>query len=274
MKQWLKNIPNDTNLKDINLPGAHDACTKICQYSLFSRCQCYSIKEMLEFGVRVFDIRVDGEVCVHSVSKCKKTYFGSVLKTDDVMSDFFLFLEENPTETVLMIFKDEGKIPAEECLNALKEKFITPYPDKWYLENKIPALGKVRGKVVLINRINSSVGIDFTKMPYQGGMKNFHSEDFSPNNFDTVTVQDRYMLTRSKKWNMAVKPMLENSEKYEKNYILNYFSSAGIPLIPWFNSRYINKKFLNFKLKKGNCYGTVMLDFVTPEIAEKIIETN
>ncbi len=272
MKQWLKNIPDDTNLKDINLPGVHDSCTRFCQYSLFSRCQSHSIKEMLNFGVRVFDVRVNGDVCVHSFTKCKKTRFGDVLKIDDVMADFFLFLGQNPTETVLMIFKDEGKVPAEECFNILNEKFILPNFEKWYLENKIPKLGDVRGKIVLINRINSSIGIDFTRMPYQGGTKDTHSEDFSPNEADSVTVQDRYMLTREKKWSLAVKPVLEKANM--KNYILNYLSSAGLPLIPQFNSRYINKKFLNFPLKKGNHYGTVMLDFITSEIAEKIIKSN
>ncbi len=226
---------------------------------------------MLKIGVRVFDLRVDGEKMVHSFTKCKKSRFGKALTVYDVTQDIFSFLEQNPSEAVVAFFKDDGKISGQECLAILK-KIIAGSPEKWWLENEIPTLSQARGKIILLNRIDSSIGIDFSKMPYQGGGKSGEAQDFSPNGQATVTVQDRYTLPRRRKWEAAVLPLLGANES--EKLILNHLSSAGLPFIPRFNARYINKRFLKHPLKENGYYGWLMLDFINSELAEKIIKTN
>lgn len=277
LHNWMKNIGDEVSLKDINIPGSHDSSTQFCQFSLFSSCQNKNISRQLRIGVRVFDIRVDGMNLMHSFCKCRESRFGKSLTLEKVIGDMLLFLAENPSETILIFFKMDKGEDSAKCLDLLYENFIKTNPDKWYLENKIPALGEVRGKIVLVRRTDANLeksGLDFTTMPDHGDKKKTHSSDFSPNGTDTVTVQDRYNLTRKAKWEKSVKPLLENSGKHKKNFILNYFSTAGIPFIPVFNAGYINRKFLNLPLKKGEHYGTMMFDFVDEKIARKVIETN
>lgn len=277
LHNWMKNIGDEKSLKSINIPGTHDSATKYCQFSLISSCQNKSIREQLEIGVRAFDIRVDKTTLVHSFCKCRKSLFGSVLTLRDVMGDIFSFLSENPSETVLMFFKMDNGESSEECFRLLYENFIKTNPDKWYLENKIPALGEVRGKVVLLRRTEAHIekaGVDFNSMPYQGGTKETKWEDFSPNGEDTVTVQDRYMLLWYKKWKNSVKPLLERSEEYKDNMILNFLSDAGFPFMPRFVSKYINHKFLSFNLTKGNHYSILMFDYANKKLTEKVINSN
>lgn len=277
LHNWMKNIGDEKSLKSINIPGTHDSATKYCQFSLFSSCQNKSIREQLEIGVRAFDIRVDRMTLVHSFCKCRKSLFGSVLTLREVMGDIFSFLNDNPSETVLMFFKMDNGESSEECFRLLYENFIKTNPDKWYLENKIPALGEVRGKVVLLRRTEAHIekaGVDFNSMPYQGGTKETKWEDFSPNGEDTVTVQDRYMLLWYKKWKKAVKPLVEETENLKGNMVLNFLSDAGFPSMPRFVSKYINHKFLSFNLTKGNRYGILMFDFINAKLTEKVINSN
>lgn len=271
---WMSLIPDETNIKNINIPGAHDASTQFCQLGLFSSCQDLSIKEMLKIGVRAFDLRVNGENMVHSFTKCKKSHFGKPLTVFDVMADIADFLKSNPTETVLVFYKNDGKISGQDCLDLLKEKIINKGKSIWYLDNKFPCLNEVRGKIILLNRIDGSAGIDFSKMPYQGGTKAPVVQFFSPNGEDTAAVQDWYSLPRKRKWFEAVEPLLKDERSCEDKPVLNHLSSAGFPFIPKFNSAYINRKFSSFPLKSMGHYGIVMADFLSKEMAEKIIQSN
>ncbi len=277
LNNWMKNIGDEKPLGEINIPGTHDSGTKYCQFSLFSRCQNKSISEQLEIGVRVFDIRVDKMTLCHSFCKCRKSVFGKTLTLKDVIGDMFLFLSENPSETILMFFKKDNGEDGSLCLDLLYENFIDTNPDKWYLENKIPTLGEVRGKIVLIRREDSKFeksGLDFTGMPYQGDTKETRWENFSPNGVDDVIIQDRYLLLRKKKWSEAVKPLLEKGEENKGSMIFNFLSSAAIPFIPHFNANYINRKFSKHNLEKGKYYGVLLFDFADEKLTTKIIETN
>lgn len=277
LNNWMKKIGDEVSLKDINIPGTHDSATKYCQFSLFSGCQKKSIAEQLRIGVRAYDIRVDGMTLVHSFCKCRESFFGKSLTLDKVINDMFSFLSENPTETIVMLFKMDNGKDGRKCFSMLYDNFIVNNPEKWYLENEIPFLGEVRGKIVLVRRTDADYeksGLDFTMMPDHGGMNETSSSAFSPNGKDTVTIQDRYSLLRKSKWEKSVKPLLEESEKYKENLILNYFSTAGIPIIPRFNAKHINKKFLSFSMEKRNHYGIMMFDFIDEEITDKVIKTN
>ncbi len=274
LSTWMKEIPDFVNISKLNIPGAHNASTKFCSFSLFSKCQNLNITELLNNGVRMLDLRVDGDSLVHSFAKCKKSFIGPKLTIKDIFKEITDFLNLNPTETVLIIFKNDGKTSGEACLNALKETVISKAPNKWYLENKFPPLGDVRGKIILINRINSSIGIDFSKMPYQGNSKEYFAESFNCNENQSVTVQDRYTLPSKKKWEKSIKPLLDNEDKYGNSLVFNHLSTAGFPLIPRINASYINKKLSKYSLKSNGNYGILSGDFMNPQLCEKIIKTN
>ncbi len=271
LSSWMGKIPDERNIKEINISGTHDSATRFCQFSLFSSCQRKSIKSQLEIGVRAFDLRVNGEILVHSFTKCK-TASGKDLTIYRVIEDIYDFLEKNPTETVMVFFKNEGKVSGEFCLKILVDEIIKKDENKWFLENRFPTLKDVRGKVILANRINSSIGIDFSNMLYQGGKKKIEIEKFCVNETEKVILQDYCTLTPKKKWNNAVKPMLESN--VGTHFSLNYLSTAGAPFIPKISSRKINRWFAECELNNEKLYGTIMVDFINRKISEKIIETN
>ncbi len=274
LNNWMKNVSGDKLLSEINIPATHDSATKYCDFSLFSSCQSFTITEQLYIGVRAFDIRVDGIKLVHSFCKCKKSSFGKQLALVDVISDMLLFLRENPSETIIMSFKMDAGENSAQCLEMLYKLFIENNENVFFTENRIPMLKEVRGKICLVRRTDSlrdNAGLDFSKMPDQGSKDKVTPEVFSPNGTDFVLVQDRYNLSRKKKWEMSVKPLLEESQD---GFVFNFLSTAGFPMIPRYNAEYINKEFMSFVLEKGRKYGLLFFDFITPLITEKIIDTN
>lgn len=274
LNNWMKSIGNDKLLSQINIPATHDSATKYCDLSLFSSCQSYTISEQLYMGVRVFDIRVDGIKIVHSFCKCKKSRFGKQLQLVDIISDMLLFLRENPTETIVMMFKMDAGEDSARCFEMLFKLFIENNEKSFFTENRVPSLGEVRGKICIVRRTDSlreNCGLDFSKMPDQGQKEKVTPEVFSPNGEDYVLVQDRYNLSRKNKWKKAVKPLLDNEQE---GFVFNFLSTAGFPVIPRYNAEYINKEFMSFSLEKGKKYGVLFFDFITPHITEKIIDTN
>ncbi len=278
LNNWMKDVGDETSLKDINIPGTHDSATQFCQFSLFSSCQKKSIKDLLTVGVRALDIRVDESLnLVHAFCKSRESLFGRTLTLRKVIGDILGFLSENPTETVIMLFKMDNGSDSRKCFRLFYENFILPNPEKWCLKESFPTMGEARGKIILIRRTSSDYeksGIDFTSMPDHGNKKEFDSSAFSPDGKTVCRVQDRYNLRRKIKWEKSVNPLLEESEKHRDSFIVNYLSTAGFPFIPRFNSAYINRKFLSFPLEKGNHYGLLMLDFADKKITEKVIFSN
>ncbi len=270
LKCWMREIPDYTDIIDVNIPGTHDSATRFCQFPLISRCQYKSISSQLAIGVRALDLRVDGENMVHSFSKCK-TSSDKLLTIYRVIDDIYCFLEENPTETVIVLFKNDGKNSGEKCLEILVEDIINKNKDKWYLENRFPTLGEVRGKIILANRINSSVGLDFSKMPYQGNSKTGEAEAFLVCNGKNAVIQDYCCLMTSAKWN-AVFSVLEND--FKKSCVLNYLSTSGFPFIPKINAGKINEQFKSYKLINRKRYGIIMADFIDTKLSKMIVYSN
>jgi len=66
-----------------------------------------------------------------------------------VLSDLDDFLTSHPTETVIMSVKDELR---SEDFSRLTWLEMAKYPHRWFLENRVPTLGEVRGKVIIMGR--------------------------------------------------------------------------------------------------------------------------
>ena len=63
MNDWMKNIPSDYLISNINLPGTHNSCAQFINFRLISKCQNKNIFDQLSMGIRFLDIRLkfDGE---------------------------------------------------------------------------------------------------------------------------------------------------------------------------------------------------------------------
>lgn len=158
---WMQELKDNTLLSSLSIPGTHNSPT--CHFAPPSvRCQAVGPREQLQNGVRFFDLRVqplypeepekDDLALVHSVFPISLTgnkYFR------DLMDEVNEFLDNNPSETLIICLKREGpgEHTDEQLSRILRDHYITP-ESRWYTEPKIPTLGEVRGKVVLMRRFN------------------------------------------------------------------------------------------------------------------------
>ena len=100
LSQWMGMIKDDTPLKKIAIPGAHDAGTKGLPY--LAETQDRDTAEMLACGIRYIDLRVskakDGEL---------KIYHGPFkgVTLDSVLEQIKQFLRENPTVALILDFQ-------------------------------------------------------------------------------------------------------------------------------------------------------------------------
>lgn len=157
---WMKELSDQTPLSGLSIPGSHN--TPTYHKALPSvRCQAVSAREQLANGVRFFDIRVqptnpedpssEDLALVHGVFPVSLTGAKYLRKLINEIQDF---LRDNPSETLIMSLKREGPGNAtDEQLSTILRTHYTKNDNKnWYTEPRIPSLGEVRGKIVLMRR--------------------------------------------------------------------------------------------------------------------------
>ena len=292
MNDWMKNIPDNFLLYDINLPGSHDSCAKKVRFSYFSKCHDLSIYEQLNIGIRFLDIRLEKDgnklKTVHGFAQCYKEGKGkNPLYLDDVLRDCKTFLKGNPSETIIMCIKRDNGASSEETFDTFYENYLNG-DTIWYKENRIPTLGEVRGKIVLVNRCcvdnedgfytDYDTGINFSGWPHQPKLI---PEGFSVvpiprrdgNATDRYFVQDMYKLSPKAKWEKGVLPMLKNPPE-ETGFIFNFFSAVTPLTPPRRSAKYIFKRFSKYDLVPFRKYGWFIMDFPTEKLCRKIILTN
>lgn len=284
----MANLQDSLKLTDINIPGTHDSTACYASFAFVSKTQSLTVEKQLNAGVRIFDFRFslkdDVFYAKHGIASCKKIrgIFADKLTADDVVADCLNFVKNNSTETVLFILRDTSG--TENFFEKFYSRYIKNNTQFWYLENRIPELAQVRGKIVLLRNVDvnfknfsdKNSGIDF-RPPYVGST---FVDDWKTGNIcsiDTgkpyakVHIQDSYKVEGKKKWG-TVKRFLE-SELDSADFNICTTSCTGLRL-PYFNAKMINKKFMNFTLEKGRVYGIIMSDYITSELCEKIIVTN
>lgn len=123
---WMKHYPDSTQLIHMNIPGTHDSSTwnysQATQNSLLHitavdgvvpapaaiyRCQEKSYFDMLNDGIRAFDIRYSFDATNSSLV----VYHSAALQSEtalleDIMFGFYQWLEEHPSETLLLSFSE------------------------------------------------------------------------------------------------------------------------------------------------------------------------
>ncbi len=213
---WMSGIADGRYLHEINIPGAHDACTQHVWAShiytswetRFAITQCHSITELLNCGVRMFDLRVTN--CQRNINNASRDslfmchgqyhalntdglYYcvdadGHFIHLNDVLNDVKFWLDAHPSETVLLDFSCEfedsdtkNKLPpVYDTLKAVIKK------NTWiYKERNIPKLGDVRGRAVAISSHPGDLGcgLDVNSFNVQGSIVN-GTKFYSENHFD------------------------------------------------------------------------------------------
>ena len=108
---WMGALPDDIKISDMSIPGAHDASTRnvFIGMSHFAQTQYFYINELLEIGVRYFDLRVycddNGELYMcHGKVNCYNCA-DYRMTLGDVFAQMRNFLRDNPSETILLQVK-------------------------------------------------------------------------------------------------------------------------------------------------------------------------
>ncbi|SMR43394.1 unnamed protein product [Zymoseptoria tritici ST99CH_1E4] len=196
-RHWMKEFQDSTPISALSIPGTHNSPT--CYKALPSvRCQAVGPLEQLQNGVRFFDIRVqpnkpneekdDSLNLVHGVFPISLTGNKKFRALEDEIKGF---LRENPSETVLVSLKREGPGEAtdQQLSKILRDHYTSS--DIWYTDPRIPTLGQVRGKIVLMRRFAIT---DSLKSDHNGRGWGLNAENWAYNcandKHGDVVVQD------------------------------------------------------------------------------------
>ena len=147
LSQWMGMIKDETLLKQVVIPGAHDAGTKGLSY--LAETQDRNTANMLVCGTRYLDLRVsktkNGEL---------KIYHGPFkgVTLDSVLEQIKQFLQANPTEALILDFqhfdgdaqldtqiKVLGTLPCVRC----EQDDVVDFVDNL-------TLGEIRGKCLIL----------------------------------------------------------------------------------------------------------------------------
>ncbi len=279
---WMAQIGDDRPLSLINIPGTHDSGTRFIFPAYFLQDQDTSIARQLENGYRYLDVRValnragDGLELIHAFGTCRTgaPVWSRALTYDSAVADTLAFLEAHPSETVIFCVKPERSGDDPDAVRELLEKKISEKPDRWFIENRIPSLGEVRGRIVFCRRYEGAAGLDFNWADQGDPAVLDNPVAIAGNGAFTLAVQDRYHYSVPDKWN-AVLYTMRNPVASENTFCLNFLSTAQGKLPhPRSFAAEMNELFLAEPLTGGSRYGILLFDFADAGLAQAVIGSN
>ena len=156
---WMKYVDGNKYLDELSIPGTHDSGT--CSVdndtepqSSQVKCQQDYIPTQLLEGIRYFDIRLgkgDDPGIDHGIFYLLKKD-GNYLHLSDVIGYFKTFLNENPSEALIMLASRGNDEATDESITTAFAKVMADNPKLFYTSSRVPTLGEVRGKIVLLRR--------------------------------------------------------------------------------------------------------------------------
>jgi 1-phosphatidylinositol phosphodiesterase len=291
---WMKWVPDDFSLAQMSIPGTHDTMTYNLPAYTAAWTQNLSLKTQLEAGIRAIDIRAKHENNTFELVHDKVDLDMEFRR--DVLNPIDEFLKAHPDETILMRLKEEAENEAVGNTRSFAKTFLAYRDDENYTNNfwparsplsdkpAIPALGEVRGKIVLLRNFAPISGEEY---------------GLAWNDNPNIDIQDDYKRSRTdNKYNYAVAPQFDNAQNHEpdcdppigtadentfcKLYI-NHTSASGI--MPYHmagglesinNRRGVNDYTLEFLFERGELRrtGVIMMDFPGAGLIDVIIAHN
>ena len=268
---WMTPLDGALRLSQLTIPGTHNAGARFEPLSGTAKCQNLTVREQLDAGVRLMDIR-----CRH-INDAFSIHHGQVyqkISFTDVLNDTFGFLAANPGETVIMSINQTYKAENNtRSFEATFDSYVAQNPKKWQLSASIPTLNEARGKIVLLRRFSAKglpKGIDASKWP--------NNTTFSIGK--TLRIQDRYVVSdNNAKWDSIDKLIKEAKAGDPDKLYLNFASGyrpglLGIPNITKVSNSINPRLATFFRANPKGRYGVVLMDFIDAETASLIYKTN
>jgi 1-phosphatidylinositol phosphodiesterase len=260
---WMSRLPNSVKLSQLTLPGTHDSCTAFMTPS--ASCQAWTLQDQLNHGIRYIDIRCRQIKSTFAIHHWK--FFTGLMFGDGVRDVCIDFLEANPTECIVMQIKwheDDDDNPVGTFQQVL-DGYLQGFERFFYLDNRIPTLGEVRGKIVVVRRFDLDPGSGprgLEPIPWQD------NATFDVTN-PTYHIQDQYNVPTilgndlTAKWN-AIQALLDRAKADASDaWYINFASGSSTGAYPYSVSTHINPSLYDY-LGRGpfaNRLGTLMQDF-------------
>ncbi|KAG0149681.1 hypothetical protein CROQUDRAFT_653239 [Cronartium quercuum f. sp. fusiforme G11] len=325
LANWMANVPDNISLVTMNIPGTHDSATwnytEETQESLTTitgqlppaiafQCQNRSLFQMLGDGIRFFDFRVGflpgSEQLGFFHAKALLSYQATL---PDVLLGFYRWLDDHPTETVLISIKVDNATfadpssdqqPSSPKLQGIIQELVTgPLGSRYWLQKNgtLGSLGEARGKLIFVQRIEwDSPLLGIALPPSQ-----FHDNDpefslvYNERTGGTAYIEDFYNIipkpsSFTSKVDQKLKAILCNlknaagPDHADQLYIS--FASGGAlknnpPITPQMLAVGKNgiagvntnlAKYIN--LHQGERFGVILLDWYEsdPDLVESIIQ--
>ncbi len=262
---WMTSIADNTPVRQMSLPGAHDAAT--ASASSAGQTQSKSIPELWEAGVRAFDFRPaykSGSLQIyHGITNTNVSmeqalnYLKEKLAADP--QDFAVILMRNETkDTSLIGGKDDY-----DNWNAAMQALLQNYNDAIVAFNPNLTLGDVRGKIVILSR--DAVSDSRVAHADNWGDNQLDKEGLIRYNGGTATLwlQDGYNTGGTDKTN-AITALLSKAAKAHKGtaWVINHCSGTKSSVSA--NAKTQNKAaldFLNDASQQQGRTGMVFMDY-------------
>lgn len=293
---WMDLVDDSMKLSELSIPGTHDSGamnpdTSIELTRIRLTTQDLTISDQLLSGVRFLDIRVryiENEFQLYHEDVSLQVSFTQVL------NDCRLFLAVWPRQTIIMSVKEESSASDNDpnvTFQARFKQYCDVNSGLWYLENRIPAMGEVRGKIVLFRRFPlDTTTADKTKTIADAAKGGINAYPFQ--NDATFTIEGPPRLTIQDEFEVLVSDELD--EKYDRvkdlldqasaptssmdTLYVNFGSSAGGSLHtrPRDTANEINPKLVSYfseaAHRKGR-FGIVVTDFATTGLSLLVART-
>ena len=254
---WMSRLDNDRPLSQISIPGTHDTCAVHNGLSFgFAKCQSWQLKDQLAAGIRFLDIRCrhlnDRFHIYHGVIDQKMTF-------EKVQGVCQRFLAQHPSECIVMSVKQEST-PNNNTRTFAQtfSKIIAEHKSIWHLDKKVPSLGLVRGKIVLVDRVGNLGGVPW----------------------NATDRQDAYQAPLDVKAKRLVDHFEKTLESDDGTWYINYCSGTlpGSLITPVQYARqtnivafdYLKRRKEKFPLR----FGTVVMDFPSEQFVKLIVDSN
>lgn len=156
--EWMKPLPDTVRICRLALPGTHDSGARYGGPDF--QTQVSGLDSQLQMGIRAFDIRLqakDGKLGVFHSHAFQQIYWET-----DVLPAFIQFLQDHPSEVLVVSLKKEGG-RSEDYDALLAASLCRPEHQKYFVEKFRPGLtlGDCRGKILFLHR-------DLALEPYPG----------------------------------------------------------------------------------------------------------
>ncbi|KAM4675588.1 1-phosphatidylinositol phosphodiesterase-like [Discoglossus pictus] len=260
---WMALLPDYVPLSSLAIPGTHD--TMALYGGPLAECQSWNLRGQYQAGVRFLDIR-----CRHYENRLPIFHGVSYQRTDfnQVLNDTIRFLQEYPTETVLMRVKEEYE-PYMNTRSFYKSvaEVVDQTGQQWFLRtDRLPTLGEARGKIIILQQFSS----------------NGEGPIFGPAYPGTMSISDAYQVSdEDVKWievERHLKVALNGDDG--KTYVTYTSGTHWLLYTPESLARKINPRVLEFlktkqsHLGRKRSVGVVIMDFPGSELVREVVMDN